>query len=314
MAKFSTSVDALKTRHSQLTAKRDAAERAVAKATEARQRNLLDGDIDDTKTATQLQAAVDSASSSLAGFDDALATLAQQIEDAQRALDDEKSKIARKAASEEILTDVAYLEKELPPVFAALRKHAVAINKYASFRAEMGAISAFTENAINELEVALGVSLPDLKVAAKAVEEGREKPPVPLAAVVKFIAPKPPPLTCVFAMQNLKYDDTNGQLIRFPKMNLCDLPPELAARALKLQWAIPLSDPRVKKLNGSYGSQIPAAQHCCDLDTGMSSTVAPVLASSPFEPHPTRPHHGLIPEQRAPMVAARSAPVEKPED
>jgi hypothetical protein len=313
MSKIASGLDGLRDRSARLQSQQRAAVLALEKAKASLQSHLLDGDDDAMVTAT-LQSKVDSAASLLGSLDDAVKVQAERVADAERQIADEKTQASRKAASGEIAADVAKYETQTSQWLATSRTFAKDLQKYSTFRSEIGAISNFVTNAANEVESAMAVTIPDLRDAAKAVLEGREKPPAPPAAVVKFVPPKTPPLTCVFAMQNLKYDDTNGQLIRFPKMNLCDLPPELAARALKLQWAIPLSDPRVKRLNASYGSQIPAAHHCCDLDTGMSSTVAPVMASSPFEPHPTRPHHGLIPEQRAPIVASRSAPIEKPED
>ena len=72
MDKLQAELGELRKRADQLTTKRAKAQIALDATMADRQRHLLDGDLDDEKTRCKLQAAVDTAASAPAGFDDAI--------------------------------------------------------------------------------------------------------------------------------------------------------------------------------------------------------------------------------------------------
>jgi hypothetical protein len=73
-----STIASLAERGEQLAAKRVAAQDALDKAITARQQARLAGDLDDQRALDKLQGSVDTAASTLAGLDDALAILEQQ--------------------------------------------------------------------------------------------------------------------------------------------------------------------------------------------------------------------------------------------
>jgi hypothetical protein len=79
MQKLEAELAKLNARARLLDDQRAACAAAFDRATEQRQRFMLEGDLEDTKTCAKLQAAVDTASSALLGFDDAIATLTSSI-------------------------------------------------------------------------------------------------------------------------------------------------------------------------------------------------------------------------------------------
>jgi len=314
MAKIGENLGLLKDRSTRLQSQQRAATLALGKAKAALRDHLLDGDDNDAKATAALQAKVDGAASLLASLDDAVKAQTERVANAEREMAAEQAQANCKAASEKIAVDVAKIERQLPNVLAAMRALAADLNVYEIFRFEAGSIAKFAINAANEIETALSVAIPDLKGGVIAVREGKEKPPIPPAAVVKFTAPKAPATETVFLLRHLKFTDAQGKVQCLGKMRDHALPPHLAQKALKSGAAVPLSDPRRKSLSGSWGMIVPSESQCESLDATPSGTVAPIMHST-FEPMDRGPPvHGVMPVQRAPMVAARSAPVETPEN
>ena len=283
MAKVVGGLDALKVKHTSLVSQRDAAEVSLAKARTALQVYLLSDNDGDDRAVAALQTKVDSAASLLASLDTAIKTQGERVADAERQLADEQTKAARKMASEALALDVNSIESQLKPWLAATRQLAIALEKYGPFRFECGSISSFLGNAANEVEIAMGVSLPDLRGGVVAVAEGREKPPTPPAEVVKFVAPAPPPTETLFFLRHAKYTDASGAVKCLGKMREHALPPPLAKKALSSGAAIPLTDPRVRTLKGNWGMIVPGPDQCEALDGTPSGNAAPVIHSA-FEP------------------------------
>jgi hypothetical protein len=309
MAKISETLGSLKDRQTRLTSQRDAAKTALEKAKAARQHNHLDGD-GDAKTAAALQAKVSVAESELAGLDEAVKAQAERVADTERQLADEATQAARKAASEALARDVDSIEAQLAPWLTATRQLAAALAKYETFRFESGSISKYLANASNEAEIALSVTIPDLKGGIAAVLEGREQAPSQPAQVVKFVAPKPPPTKTVFFLRASKWTDDKGKLHLIQKFNDATLPPALAAHAIKVGAAVEMTDPVRKKNLGSWNGRPFHAEHCFALDAA-SETREAVLHSAFTPVDRGAPITGTMPVQRAPMVAARNMPTGK---
>src|SRR6478752_3306359 len=93
MQRLETTIGSLAKRGEQLSAKRVTAHDALGKAIKARPQALLSGDIDDRRGLDKMQGAVDTATSTLAGLDDALAMLEQQKAEAESQLAAERERI-----------------------------------------------------------------------------------------------------------------------------------------------------------------------------------------------------------------------------
>jgi hypothetical protein len=310
MAKIGETLGLLKERSVRLTSQRDAAKTSLEKAMAAVQAHLLDGDADDVKALGVLQLAVDRASSLLASLDAAIAEQARRVADAERALADEATKAACKAASEALAADVAKMEQQLAPWLESTRSLASELEKYSTFRFEAGGIARFLNNAAAEIEIALGVTIPDFKSAIAAVAEGREAPPSQPAPIVKFVAAKPPPTETVFFLRAAKWSDDKGFLHLIQKFTDASLPPSLAAHAIKVGAAVEWKSPLRKQNRGTWNGRPFHAEHCFALDAA-SETHDPVLHSA-FTPVARGPAYNItVPVQRAPMVAARDMPTKK---
>src|SRR5260370_39913230 len=102
MEKLADELKALRKRATQLAAMRDSAKVTLDDALAARERNLLNGNLEDVKTRAKLQAAVDSALSELAGFDAAITAQAALVTEATLRLEAERKAVAQRAAGEEL--------------------------------------------------------------------------------------------------------------------------------------------------------------------------------------------------------------------
>jgi hypothetical protein len=306
MTQIGETLGLLKTKLSRLTNQRNSAESELERAKSNLQAHLL-SDSEDQKIMAALQAKIDSSFSLLGSLNAAIGTQAERIADAERQKADEQNQAARKAASEAIAADVAKIESQIAPWLASTRKLATDLDKYGSFRFEAGGIARYLANAANEIELALSVTIPDLRGGIVAVAEGREKPPTPPAEVVKFVAPKPPPTEILFFLRHAKYTDASGAVKCLGKMREHALPPPLAKKALSSGAAIPLTDPRVRTLKGNWGMIVPGPDQCEALDGTPSGNAAPVIHSA-FEPLDRGPP--IIGAMRQPQTgtAMRSLP------
>jgi hypothetical protein len=119
MPQLETTIASLTKRGEQLAAKRVSAQNALDEAMKTRQQALLSGDIDDQRTLDKVQTAVVTATSDLAGVDDALAILAQHRAEAEVQLATERDRIERAAAADKLSKRVAAIEAALPGYLAS---------------------------------------------------------------------------------------------------------------------------------------------------------------------------------------------------
>lgn len=226
---------------------------------------------------------------------------------------DDKLRIATDAAIKRIATDLV----EAGAVYeAAATKLTVAARRASDIVLDAHGLVAYSMSTSAEIPAAISMIVEVLNHRAAQTLNGSAPAalPMPEQIAAKPKAVEAPSLECVFLLKHLKFVDANGQLRRLPKMNAAHLSKAHAARALKFAWAISMSDSRVKQLGGTYGSQIPAAHLCEDLDSGMSSNAEPIMASSPFERIDRGgPIYGAMrtTQQPTPMAATRTLPTDK---
>ena len=163
MQKLETTVVSLTRRGEQLAAKRVAAQEALDKALKARQQALLAGDLDDLRALSKLQDAVDSATSAMAGIDDALAVLAQQTAEAENQLVAERERIEREKASEEIVAAVTAIEAQIEPMLSGMRELGNALTAIDHLSFEVGQLGRYLSSVSGETEVALAFVVPELQ-------------------------------------------------------------------------------------------------------------------------------------------------------
>jgi predicted nucleic acid-binding Zn-ribbon protein len=173
MSKITGGLDLLKGKQTRLISQRDSARSALEKAKAAVRTQRLDVDDTDDKTIAALQIKVDAAQSFLNGLDEDIEEHTKRVAAAQREHADKETKAKQKAESETITADVNKIESQIAPWLASGRKLASDLEKYGTFRFECGSIAKYLGNAANEIEIALSVSIPDLR--AKRLRANRRR-------------------------------------------------------------------------------------------------------------------------------------------
>jgi hypothetical protein len=272
MEKLEAELKTLRARAGQLTAKRSTAQAALDRATAARQEFLLGGDIDDDKTSTKLQAAVDSATSSLAGFDTAIAALGASIADVEAKLTEARQAADRLAASEKLAAQILKIDETLPAWLQLTRSLAGAFESI-SWRAELAQMAHYIRNVASEIENAERLTFPDLHAAVGHIRDGR----LPIPRDLEIFVPPPvskPELVQVFALFALAWTDHHGMQRQIGKWHDIELPRQAAERALRLKLACPMSDPRRKQFHGQAGGRHPEPNWINDLDRETGPDIA----------------------------------------
>ncbi|MTV16760.1 MULTISPECIES: hypothetical protein [Bradyrhizobium] len=288
MQKLEPIIASLTKRGEQLVAMRAAAQAALDKATKARQAALLSGDLSDQRALQNLQSAVDTAASSVAGLDDALAVLAHDKAEAEVQLTAALESAKRAAAADKLTKQVAAIEAALPRHLEQCRVLADALSEIGHWHFESGQIAGFVQNTMGQTEVAANFALAELTGMPEAIRQGRQAIPGELApATVATVEPKPETLT-VFMMRSAHYLDHDGRKRFAGQWEDAMMPLATAQRALRERVAVPVTDPRRAELRGVRGGDFnPNASDVVDLDAaepqaGPQIEPDPVLRAAGF--------------------------------
>jgi hypothetical protein len=284
MQKLETALAALTSRATLLTAKREAARAIFDRAVAARDVHLLEGNLEDEKMGAKLQAAVDSAVSALAGFDNVIAAQAASIAEAEEKLAVERLAVARKAASEELTAKTDTIERQIGPWLEATRALAASTTSVGDdVNFEVGQVGAYLRKVIGEVEMAIAMAIPSLRASAAAIVAGHL--PIPRGPQDDIPAPvkAPTPQSAkIFTTKPIKFLDTaTNSLKTWPAFYELDLRAELATRALALKAAVPIDSETAKKSlvkGGGVAFAWPDPASCISLDVEKSSN------QSPYEP------------------------------
>ncbi|WP_223974132.1 hypothetical protein [Bradyrhizobium sp. RD5-C2] len=177
MHELETTIASLTKRGERLATKRIAAQAAADKAIKARQHTLLSADLDDQRALDKVQAAAATASSDLAGIDDAIAVLAQQKAEAERQFAAERERIERAAAADKLTSQVDAIEAALPVCLEHARMLADALSEISAWHFESGQITNFVQNTMAQVEVAANFALSELGAMPDAIRAGRQAIP-----------------------------------------------------------------------------------------------------------------------------------------
>jgi hypothetical protein len=277
-----------RSRAAALTAKRTAAETALAEATAARQKHMFTGDLTDDQTSEKLQVKVDSCTSRLAGLDAALAALQVQIADIEQKLADERAAVERAKAAEKLENDLDEIERALPDYLAGARRFADALELIHFPHYESREMAVFVRNGQAQVEIAAAMALQELRGMVTAIRDGAAPIPAPKPSIEPVAVIEPAPETRrLFALRSVKWRDANGRQRFGQQYEDADLTPAAAQRGLRIGAVVALNDPRRKQLLGSRGGRHldPNAVDITDLDDAEATRpphVAPIMASDPL--------------------------------
>jgi predicted nucleic acid-binding Zn-ribbon protein len=179
MAKLQNELEALLKRAVALSEKLAAAEAELTAATEARQRHLVEGDLEDVKAARTLQDAVNVAASQVVGFEDGLAAVNAQVGEIEHKIEMERNAADRASAAEKLARQIAGVENAIPDFMRAGRALASALSEIGYWHFESGHMESFIVDALTQIEIAAGFSLAELRPLPDRIQSGEAEIPMP---------------------------------------------------------------------------------------------------------------------------------------
>ncbi|WFU45457.1 hypothetical protein QA640_46445 (plasmid) [Bradyrhizobium sp. CB82] len=167
----------LRSRHSTLNERKAETQSALDQARADQQRFFFESDISDDGTIAKLENAVDAATLRLSSLSDACAALAGQIADTEQKIATEAEREERKAAAKEITATADAIQERLESLLRELRSLRESFVTIDHLTFEAGQFGHFLRKVAGEIEVALGVTPPQLRGLAGAIERGEAKIP-----------------------------------------------------------------------------------------------------------------------------------------
>jgi hypothetical protein len=260
---------ALTARRTLLSTKLAKAQAALTTALDARQRFLLDGDVENETVAAGHQNKIADAQASVSGFEAALSTLSASIAEVEAGIENDKLLAARKAASEALATDAKAVENKIEAWLTSSRAMAAVFDKLTPYSFEGGAVARYLSECASQIEIATPSVLGDVAATVANILSGAV--PLPVApqvpiAVIK-VAPLPPTTKLVFTLVAVKFLDENAHQRKCASFIDCEMPLAIARRAIELKAACEIADARRRQ----YGGKVEVNRHpplhlCVDLD------------------------------------------------
>jgi hypothetical protein len=285
MAKLQNKLGALRKRGAALSEKLAAAEAELTTATEARQRQLVEGDLEDIKAARALQDAVNAAASQVVGFEDALAAVNAQISEIERKIEIERTAAERAVAADALSRNLDAIEAALPDYLATAHRFAEAVEAVGHFHFESAQMAALTRNTQAQIEIAGAFALQELRGMVEQIKTGAAPiPPKPEHPAPVAVPEPTPEIRRMFAMRVVRWVDAQGVQQVADQYTDVDLTPGAASRGLRCAAVVPLDDPRCNGLRGLHGGRHPNPQNALDLDDEAACRPAhidPVRSSDP---------------------------------
>lgn len=283
MKKLEASLATSRKRLTLLVEKRSTAKGSLDAAQAQRLKYLHEGDLADEKLGEKLQIKVDAALSVLAGYDDAISALQQQIESAQREFDVERERQIRAKAADEISCGIDAVAPRVETALSAMRALAQSLSDIDHVSFEIGQLAQYIRGAAGEAELASSVALPGARHIARAVKAGEMA--VPRRPQAGSIAPAepPPPTMTIFMLRSARYRDHDDRKRFAGQWEDATMPVATAQRALGKGIAVPLTDPRRATHRGMRGGDFtPEAADVVDLDAMPLVEANPVLRAAGF--------------------------------
>lgn len=175
--KLETALVALRSRHSTLSERKAEAQSALDQARADQQSFFLESDISDDRAIAKLENAVDAATLRLSSLSDACAALEAQIANAEQKIATEAEREEREAAAKEITATAGAIQDRLELLLRDTRTLSESFVAIDHLTFEAGQFNHFLRDVAGAIEVALGVTPPQLRGLARAVE--RSEAPIP---------------------------------------------------------------------------------------------------------------------------------------
>jgi hypothetical protein len=242
-----------------LAAKRADAKSSFDIAISERQRHLLEGDLSDEKAGERLQRAVDTSASRLNGIDSALLALQAQIDDAEAKLRAEVEAAARDETATKIDAAISEVEKRIAPWLQGTRDMITRLAALDHISVEIAQCTGYLSRVCGEIELALSISLPDLRAQAVMIRAGEMRTPrfpKPEPEVVESRANVPTPTSAGeptelwFSTKPLRWKGIDGSKHVAQRWEDVHLPVRLVARATQHGAIVPITDQRRKSHRG----------------------------------------------------------------
>jgi len=285
MAKLQNGLEALRKRGAALSEKLAAAEAELTTATEARQRHLVEGDLEDIKAARALQDAVNAVASQVVGFEDALAAVNAQVSEIERKIEIEHTAAERIVAADALSRNLDAIEAALPDYLATAHRFAEAVEAVGHFHFESAQMAALTRNTQAQIEIAGAFALQEPRGIVEQIKtDAAPIPPKPEQPAPVVVTEPAPEIRRMFAMRVVRWIDGQGVQRVGDQYTNVDLTPSAATRGLRCAAVVPLDDPRCNGLRGLHGGRHPNPQNALDLDDEAAcrpAHISPVIVSDP---------------------------------
>jgi hypothetical protein len=204
----------------------------------------------------------------------------RRVTDTMADIEDSKSKIAglekqlAAAADHRVRegTHSVIVNKITPRFTTAIANATTALTELAdvtaimaTFMLDANGLASFSLAAKNELQSPAEILTTLLKSYADGVLNGTERATLPQPESPRAPIPAPPALTRVYLVKDVRWS-VNGDRYTHQRWTDCDLPPEIAAKALQIGAAVPIDDPIRKKQRGFAKRFKPKPEDCVSLN------------------------------------------------
>ncbi|OJY10334.1 MAG: hypothetical protein BGP05_21945 [Rhizobiales bacterium 62-47] len=287
-SKNAADIDIARAARDKIAARLAAAERAVAEH-HANVRQLALTDADD--------AALEAAESAMRMAQDRVRTLSDGLHEADESIRqaeqrrDAADDLKRRAETAAVIDDVAERLGEVGSEFAGLMQKMAALTERAvALTPDASGLHGFCGRALIEIPESAELLSQVLRDIANATRNGSA--PASLPRPEREAQPTrhvPPATTRVFTTRPIKWLDANGDLRIQPEFFDIDLPPDIAARAIELDAAVPIDHPRRRQMLGHGRVYRPDPARCVSLIEGDTTQPQPrpeLVPGVAFEPMP----------------------------
>jgi hypothetical protein len=277
----------LQQRADALEMKRQVAEAELTASTEARQRQHIEGDLDDAAAAQLLQERVNVAASHVVGLEDAIALVRARLGGVEQAIEAQRTYEERVAAADKLAREVDVIEEALLEYVTAAWHFAESVESISYDHFESVQIAAFLRNTQAQVEIASALAVQELRGMIMQMKTGAGPIPSLKQNAEPAAAAESAASETVFMLRSANYSDHHGRKRFGGQWDDATMPPATAQRAFLLGIAVPVTDPRRAQLRGSRGGDFnPLAHDVINLDQvdplSTPSVASDAVASANF--------------------------------
>jgi len=177
IAKFESTLVALRSRHTTLNERRAEAESALSQTRADQERFFLESDINDDGEIAKLENAVDAATLRLSSLSDACAALEVQIVEAERRIAAEVEREERESAAKDIAATADVIQERFESLLRDTRSLGEQLVAVGHLTFEGSQFGHFLRKVAGDIGIASEIAPRQLRNLAGAVEQGEAKVP-----------------------------------------------------------------------------------------------------------------------------------------